>query len=191
MTCPTCGYVLEPFDKECPRCKRFAEAQAQQAAQPTAQPWTPPAPAQQSPYYEPDPAPSWTWPAWGWPVLGVLAALAWYLAPSVLPGLVSGGDLARLKELNGQTVTWEAEITSFRSQGIDEWGIETAAVTYRIVSGPAAGVDLSTQGPAPHLSFGLLGVGQRGTVTGPLSVTDRGGGEIWVEMNPATFVPAP
>jgi hypothetical protein len=40
MICPQCGYMMDAFDKECPRCHGKAAPSAQTIPQPTAQPGT-------------------------------------------------------------------------------------------------------------------------------------------------------
>lgn len=54
--CPKCGYELQPWDEECPRCKRLGEAAATRAHRvDRAEPLTPPPPPVPEPLTAPPP----------------------------------------------------------------------------------------------------------------------------------------
>jgi hypothetical protein len=54
MECPVCGYVMSPFDDECPRCKRMA---AKAPPEPATAPEAPPEPGPPLPVAPPEPQP--------------------------------------------------------------------------------------------------------------------------------------
>ncbi len=94
MDCPKCGYAMDAFDQECPRCKRFGDKVAkQEPAPPPAEP-TPPvppsAPSRPFPPIEPrtQPRPTVAQPA---PVAGEVSNVGWRLLWAVLGVIVIGG----------------------------------------------------------------------------------------------------
>ncbi len=164
MVCPTCGYMMEAFDKACPRCALLA--QAKPPAPVTATPTLPPVPFPRpdaQPLGPPPERPAYAW-VWPWVLLALVPALSygWHVAT----GGLTHTSARALRDLEGQTVSWEAEIVSWHSAGFDEWGIETANCSVKITEGPLKGHVLTTQ--SPLTAIGPMGVGTRGKATGTL-----------------------
>ena len=96
MICPTCGYMMEAFDKECPRCAKLAEARAQAPTPPTPPDMQPPW-AQHQPPLQPTPTvsqppvtPNWAAPDdppnynWVWP-FAIMGAIFLSFVSSIRP----------------------------------------------------------------------------------------------------------
>jgi len=192
MDCPRCGYAIDAFDVDCPRCKRMAKASQSPAAKPEQPaPWqvtsgTPPpiAPPQQqhAPGAEYPPARSGaggrTNASAAFGVLLIVCVcfvVGWFI-----DGFLSGGS--PIRKLDRQQISVRAHLDSYSVSDFLWTG------TVVVDEGPLSGSKLVGAGIADPLT--PIGVGSHVRLTGTVKVRARGFLRGYdVEISPMVLMP--